>query len=239
MKKESTASESLDKKDEEILSQANALFEAGENLKAKELYLEAAKNGSAEAHFAIAYKYDVTREERIRHFSEAARKGHAEALEFALEELLFRANSLRIANPLKALNLYREAKRANPKLKLHNERSKLQIMKKCAEPKGFEVEEFLRKYNVKDEDGVPPYYDIWELAEEASKGGRFGKPDPELVFNLVMRGGSVPDEFESAVNEVYHNWKNGIVMQFCICDHVVSDVGIGYCSVRGKSCYSK
>ena len=92
---------------------------------------------------------------------------------------------------------------------------------------------------MKDEDGVPPYYDIWELAEEASKGGRFGKPDPELVFNLVMRGGSVPDEFESAVNEVYHNWKNGIVMQFCICDHVVSDVGIGYCSVRGKSCYSK
>jgi uncharacterized protein YecT (DUF1311 family) len=91
---------------------------------------------------------------------------------------------------------------------------------------------FLKKYGVEDEDGDYPFYDVWELAEEASRGGRFGKPDPELVFNLVIRGSPVPAEFVSAVEETYKNWKNGTVKEFNICEHITSSWGITLCTWR-------
>jgi len=194
--------------------------------------LKAAENGSAEAHFAIAYRYVVTHEESIYHFSEAAKKGHEEALGYALEKLLFRANSLKLADPNMALAIYYAAKKENPDLYLYDEKEKVRVMKMCVDPKGFDASSFLKKYEVLDEDGQYPFYDIWELAEEASRGGRFGKPDPELLLNLVIRGANVPAELESAVNEVYNNWKNNVIKEFNICNHITSGMGQGYCASR-------
>lgn len=83
----------------DCLLKADKYYQAGDKEKAKEYYLKAAKLGSADAHFAIAYKFTVTKEESIFHFSEEAKLGHGQALMYALDELLFRANSLTEANP--------------------------------------------------------------------------------------------------------------------------------------------
>ncbi len=215
----------------EYLLKANKSYESGDQETAKALYLKAAEKGSAEAHFTLATKYSATPEEEIYHYSEAAKKGHAEALDYALDMLLFRANSLRLGNPQKALALYDEAKKANPDLTLYDEENKVKVMKMCAEPKVFDAEQFIKKYSVKEyEVEGGNYYLVWQLAEEASRGGRFGKPDPELVLNIVIRGGAVPAELMSAVEEVYANWKNGVVKEFNICDHITSGSGMVYCA---------
>jgi len=215
----------------ELLIKADKTYESGDKETAKELYLEAANLGSAEAHFALAYKYNLTAEESIYHYSEAARRGHSQALGYALDLLLFEAGGLRTANPQKALALYYEAKKANPDLRLYDEDNKLRLMKMCVEPKEFDAEKFINQYGIEDDEDR---YGVWELAEEASRGGRFGKPDPELVFNLAMRGGWAPAEFESAVEETYKNWKNGVVKPFNFCDHVTSGVGQAYCASRAN-----
>ena len=47
----------------ELLIKADKTYESGDKETAKKLYLEAANLGSAEAHFALAYKYTLTDEE--------------------------------------------------------------------------------------------------------------------------------------------------------------------------------
>lgn len=225
------SAESFGQEYEKYLLEANKIYESGDKEAAKRLYLKAANKGSAEAHFALAYKYIVTPEESVYHLSEAAKKGHSEALDHALDKLLFRANSLRKTDPQGALGLYYKAKKANPGINIHNEEDTLKVMKMCAEPKGFDAEKFMKKYGVEDED--EPYH-VWELAEEASRGGRFGKPDPELIFNLVIRGAEAPAEFMFAVEEAYNNWKNGVVKKFNICDYVSSGWGLGYCASKAN-----
>ena len=221
---------------EDLVAQADKLFLSGKGEGAKALYLKAAGMGSAEAHYSLALRYSLPRKEEIHHYSEAAKRGHEAALRAALVNLLFQADSLTDTDPEGALNLYLEAKKANPKVSLwgDNERA-LRVMKMCIEPKGFDGREFIRKYKIDEKEmnrvSYREYY-IWELAEEASRGGRFGKPDPGLVLNLVIRGGSVPAEFMSAVEETYRNWKKGTAKKFDICKHVTSGYSAGYCAIR-------
>ena len=116
------------------LMEADKIYGAGDRESAKKLYIKAANKGSADAHFAIAYKYNVTPEESIYHFSEAAKKGHEDALDYALDALLFRANSLERANPKKALEVYKQAKKVNPSIKLYDEDVKLKTIQMSVEP---------------------------------------------------------------------------------------------------------
>lgn len=215
----------------EDLKQAEKAYEAGDKESAKKLYIKAADKGSAEAHFAIAYKYNVTPQESIYHFSEAAKKGHEEALSYALDALLFRANSLERANPQKALEVYKQAKKANPSLKLYDEDVKLKTIQMSIEPGVFDAKAFCKKYNVLPDDDDAMYH-VWMIAEEVSKGGRFGKSDPKLILQLVSRGGWAPAELEYAVEETYKNWKNGVVKEFNICDFITSGGGMAFCASR-------
>ncbi|MCB0369297.1 MAG: sel1 repeat family protein, partial [Bdellovibrionales bacterium] len=208
----------------EYLKQAEELVQAGDKESAKKFFEKAADKGSPEAHFALAYRYRVPREEGIYHFSEAAKKGHGKALGYALEYLLFRADSLEYADPKGALALYYKAKKANPDLDLYDEENKLRIMKMCAEAGDFDSEAFCKKYDIQPHSNETLYH-VWQIAEEASRGGRFGKPDPELVFQIVIRGGWVPAEVQYAVEETYKNWKNGEVKEFNICDYITSGAG--------------
>jgi uncharacterized protein YecT (DUF1311 family)/tetratricopeptide (TPR) repeat protein len=219
--------------DKDWLSRADKYFEAGEKEKAKECYLKAAELGSAEAHFAVAYRFVVTKEESIFHYSEAAKRGHAEALRYALDGLLFRANSLTLADPQEALEVYETAKKANPSIELFDEEYHLDVMKKCAEAGPFDAEKFIQRSHLSEESGRgAESYDVWELAEEASRGGRFGDPDPRLVFQLISRGGCVPAELGLAVDEFYEHWKKGVVKEFDVCRYVTSGMGQAYCSDR-------
>jgi hypothetical protein len=220
-------------KPEGWLQKAEASYQAGEKEKAKEYFLKAAKLGSAEAHYAIASRFTVAEEESLFHYSEAAKLGHGEALESALDGLLFRADSLAQADPQRALDVYEQAKKKNPSMALADEESKLEVMRKCAEAGPFDAGEFIRRYHLEEfTDLERGYYQVWELAEEASRGGRFGAPDPHLVFQLIARGGRVPAELELAVNEYYGLWKNGVVREFDLCRYVTSGFGQGFCSDR-------
>ncbi|AXX92282.1 hypothetical protein CPU12_09060 [Malaciobacter molluscorum LMG 25693] len=212
-----------------LLSKANKLYEAGKKIQAKKIYEDIAKQGEAQAHFALAYKYVLTKKQTIYHFTQAAIKGHEKALAYALDYLLFRANSLELADPKKALEIYKEAKKNNPNLKLYDEKDKLKTLKLAAKSNNFDAKAFIKKYKIKDTNSSPYY--IWELAQEASKNGRFGKANPKLVFDLVVRGGNVPAEYEAAVKDTYNNWQNGIA-KFDLCKFITSGMGMGYCSYR-------
>lgn len=216
---------------EEALRRANDAYEAGDRETAKRFYLQAAGKGSAEAHFALGYKYALPGKQGLHHFIEAAKQGHGEALDYALEGLLFRAASLKDAHPERALRLYETAKIANPELTLYDEDGKAQTLRMCAEPKGFDTDAFIAKYGIRDNDrGFG--YGVWELAEEASTGGQFGKPDPWLVLNLICHGSSVPMELEIAVVEAHANWKRGVAKKFDLCMVITSGFGQGYCARR-------
>lgn len=220
----------------QLLAKAESAYENGDKDVAKELYKQAADLGSAEAHFAVVYKYGGTLEERIYHYSEAAKKGHVKALGYALNELFFRAENLRIADPQKALGLYREAMRNNPSMKMNPLKIDIGSIEKCTEPGNFDGAVFLRRYNLEVEHAAAennPYY-VWELAEAAANSERFGKPDAELVLQLICHGGFVPLEVDVAVDNAYNRWENGKAPHFDICENVTSKYGRGYCSGRGQ-----
>ncbi|RXJ86509.1 lysozyme inhibitor LprI family protein [Arcobacter sp. CECT 8985] len=212
-----------------LLSKANKLYEAGKKIQAKKLYEDIAKQGEAEAHFALAYKYVLTKKQTIYHFTQAAIKGHEKALAYTLDYLLFRANSLELTDPKKALEIYKEAKKNNPNLKLYDEKNKVKTLKLAVKSSDFDAKAFIKKYKIKDTNSSP--YFIWELAQEASKDGRFGKANPKLVFDLVVRGGNVPAEYEAAVKVTYNNWQNGIA-KFDLCNFITSGMGMGYCAKK-------
>ncbi len=224
---------------EDLCSQAKALFEGEQGEAARVLWEKSAQAGSAEAHFRLAYCYVLPWNEYREHMVFAARHGHATALDSVLDDLLFRGNALWRTSPKEALAVYREAKAANSEMELFDEINKVEVMEMCAELPLFNVDAFLDKYGVQDEDGVWPCYDVWELAEEASRGGRFGNPDPELVFQLVARGGSVPAELEYAVRDFHAAWKAGTNKVFKIEEYVISGAGMGYCSDRVHSTLEK
>ncbi|RXJ80542.1 lysozyme inhibitor LprI family protein [Arcobacter sp. F2176] len=213
----------------DLLSKADNLYKSGKTLQAKKLYEEAAKKGDAKAHFALAYKYVLTKEQSIYHFTQAAIKGHEKALAYALDDLLFRVNDLELANPKKALEVYKQAKKSNPNIKLYDEKNIVETLKLAVKSSDFDAKAFIKKYNIKNTNSSP--YFIWELAQEAAKNGRFGKANAKLVFDLVVRGGNVPAEYEEAVKATYKNWQKGIA-KFDLCNFITSGMGMGYCAKK-------
>jgi uncharacterized protein YecT (DUF1311 family) len=224
------------------LQHANELYDADDKESAKKYYEKAAEQGSAEADFMLSYRYILPEDQTIFHYARAARKGHEGALEGILEYIFFCPSSLEIANPQMALEIYNEAKSVNPSLKLYNEEETVEVLKMSAEPGEFRAKEFIEKYAIQLSKGSSTCghsFDIWELAEEASIGGRFGKPDPKLILQLASRGGCVHQELISAVKETYKNWKAGVVKEFNICDHITSGCGGTFCALRQKSQHEK
>lgn len=217
----------------DLVTKAQQLYEAGDKKQAQTLFTQAAEQGSAEAHFRLAYQYTLTDEQSVYHLQQAAANGHQEALKYYLDKVFFRAGSIRMSDPKSALKTYYKAKQANPSLSLYDEQEKVQVLTYAAELPERDPDIFFKTYQVEDEDGDWPFYDVWELAEQASKeGSKFGKPDPELVFWLITRGGDVPAELSFAVTDYYKHWKNDQVVPFNLCHYVTSGAGAGYCADR-------
>jgi len=224
----SAASTELD-----LVTKALQLYESGDKDQAKGLYIQAAEQGNAEAHFRLAYQYILPDEESVYHLQQAAAQGHQQALEYYLEKVFFRAGSIKMSDPKSALATYRTAKQHNPNLSLYDEDRTIQVLTYAAEVPERDSKAFFDTYQVKDEDGDWPFYDVWELAEQASKKGSvFGNPDPELIFWLITRGGEVPAELSYAVTDYYQHWKNNQVVPFDLCQYVTSGAGMGYCADR-------
>src|SRR5690554_3329178 len=141
---------------------------------------------------------------REYHLEQAAIHGHEEALRLYLDHTFYRAGSIRQANPHKAAAVYTRAVSENPNINI-----------KYLDPE------------------TVPFYDVWELAEEASRPSEiFGSPDPELVFWLITHGGVVPSETDTAVKVYYNRWKAGGPIEFNLCEFVTSGMGATYCAAR-------
>ena len=202
--------------------------------KAIQLYRIASNMNCMDAHMRIALKFSsISRKERIFHLSEAAKMGNSEALEYVLDELLFRANSLEYANPLLAYQIYKTAKSVNSKLFLYYEDEKVTTMKRCVEFGPFDANAFIEKYGIREKTENDPYF-VWEIAEDVSRGGRFGIPDFKLVFQLICRGGCVPAELMGAVDRSYYYINHNLEFVFDICDYISSRTGQSYCESRYK-----
>ena len=92
---------------------------------------------------------------------------------------------------------------------------------------------FCKKYDVLPHDDDAMYH-VWRIAEDASKGDRFGKPDSKLILQLVSRVGWAPAELEYAVEATYKDWKAGKVKEFNICDYITSGGGMAFCASRAN-----
>lgn len=211
---------------EELLKEAESALALGNEEAAKSLFQKVADLGSGEAHYALAYKFAHSAEERAYHFSEAAKQGIQEALDPALDSLFFQAENLKIANPRKALGVYELAVKANPALSSWRN---IDVIRMCIEPGEFDGNIFMDTYGIEEDQSG---YSVWELAEEAANGGRFGEPNAELVLHLVCRGGVVPFETELAVSHAYNQWRNHETPRFDLCNFVSSRFGLNYCSGR-------
>lgn len=214
----------------ESLDLAYELYDEGRKEEAKVFFLEAAKNGNAEAHFYLGYAYVLDEEERTFRYEQAALGGHEQALPRYLEAVFLRSESIEKTDPARALDVYHKAKKLNPSLSFYNEESIVELLNYAAELPPRSKDNFYQQYKIEKSRHS---YHVWELAEQASvKSEVFGDPDPELIFWLIVHGGSVPAEKGAAIEDFYRHWKNEKVVQFDICDYVTSGSGMGYCSRR-------
>jgi hypothetical protein len=217
----------------DLMAIADRAYEAGEREKAKGLYERAALLHNGEAHFALAYKYVDPPGGGLYHYMEAAKSGHSEATEHAIEILFLRSNSLTLSNPELAMDVYMQAKKANPRLQFSDEEGTVELLSQAIEAGPFDVQAFIRKYHITGKDTADEY-GIWEMASEAYKGKRFGKPDLKMIFQLVVRGSSVPAEKRAAIADAYRSWKDGKAMEFDPCEYVTSRIGYNYCAYRSS-----
>lgn len=213
----------------DIVKSANKEYDLGHKENAKKLYLKAAAMNNADAHFYLAYKYYLNYDERVYHFSEAAKMGHQEALKYILEELFFRADDLNKSNPELAYEIYKIAIKKNPKITDEYINEYIETIKKCLEAGPFDKKAFMTKYKIKENE-VYCGYAVWELASKLSKRKGKEKISPKLLLQLIARGGSVPAELIAAVDFAYDNWKKNKVEVFELCDFVTSSYGMSYCS---------
>ena len=220
---------------DDLIIRAKQQKKAGNREKAKELFLRAAAMHHPAAHHELAYnagQYNIGKEENLYHFTEAAKGGDSDALSYILNHYFFRRESMATANPQYALQIYKSALKNNPKLRLYEQKEDLEILNKCLEIEPFDLSGFIERHEIKKE--YFTYYGTWELAELAAKGGRFGRPDPALTFQLIMRGGQDRLELINAVKVAYKRWKADEPWDFDICNFVIADnpEGHNYCMFR-------
>lgn len=155
--------------------------------RARALYRKADPSGSCPEQLVSAYIASSGQGERLFLDMEAARKGDLSALRAVLDRLYVdRLDPF--GDPSLALELFNAAKKANPKGAIEGEAEVAELLKMAVAPGPFDMEAFLKRDNLADwrqraaaspESKGGPSFFLWKLAEEASVGGRFGKPDPQ------------------------------------------------------------
>ncbi|MCR5062993.1 MAG: hypothetical protein K6A89_06870, partial [Treponema sp.] len=228
-----------EKKTENKLSveQAVEIYNNGDKERAKEIFLELSKKGDYNADFELFYRYINTPEDSYKYLRNAAINGHKEAMDYFLNMTIYSAETFKRSNPKDALIVYKEYMKKAKKENDEKALNKLDFITKCAEVPTLNAREFCEKYGLLYEDNEiqNECYYIWQLAEEASReDGRFGKPDPTLILQLIICGGFVPAETTSAINEFYEYYKKGEVHEFKIENFVTSGFGINFCSMRDQ-----
>lgn len=215
------------------LEKANSLYDSKEYEVAKSWYQIAAEKGSADANFYLAYRYKNPIEKTKSYYITAARLGHAEALDKALDLLFFRARGLVSVDAKLALELYKEVKEMYPSINFYAEDDQVETLEIAASIPDLDAKAFIDKYKLSEDENFESIYYIWELAEAASRGERFENSSSELVMQLIIRGGIVPWEIYGAIQDYYSlmNTSDSLV-EFRICDYVTSGMGLAYCAQK-------
>ena len=198
--------------------------------RARALYRKADPSGSCPEQLVSVYIASSGQGERLFLDMEAARKGDLSALRAALDRLYVdRLDPF--GDPSLALELFNAAKKANPKGAIEGEAEVAELLKMAVAPGPFDMEAFLKRDNLADwrqraaaspESKGGPSFFLWKLAEEASVGGRFGKPDPQLALQLAARGAGSLGERLSAVRAAYANWNGNATAKFEYRKHLPS-----------------
>ncbi|MGP1593794.1 MAG: hypothetical protein ACTTH8_00885 [Treponema sp.] len=214
------------------------IYDSGNKEQARKMFLSLSQRGDFNADFELFYRYLNTPEDSYKYLRNAAVNGHEKAMKYFLETTVYCAETFKRSNPKEALKVY---KKYLKKTGLENSKhsiNTLDFLTKCAEPPELDSKTFCKKYNLfyNDEDiEKNPYY-IWQLAEEASReNSRFGKPDPQLILQLIICGGIVPAEFTLAVEDFYGFYKKNEVHEFRIDNYVTSGYGLNFCAIREKN----
>lgn len=160
-----------------------------------------------------------------------------------IETLIYRADSPAEVDPQRALELYQrfydELENASwpddAIVRKYDADSMLLVLNNAAKVKPFDITQFAKTYDIDLEEERRKPYGIWRLAEEASKGGRFGPPNPELALQLVVRGASVPSEWDFALEMIYPVWEKGEPFTFDLCQYVMSAWGTRFCDNRQEA----
>jgi uncharacterized protein YecT (DUF1311 family) len=174
----------------------------------------------------------------------SARQGN----EYALQTVLLTLGGVRggtAIDPGFALKVYETAKETNPGLSDIYERPEsdsrnplkreLTLIKLATECPSLDFDAFLRKNGISETSLDDSAYAIWELAEDAALGKRFGKPNAELAFQLVLRGGGSFDERAAAIRLAHSAWMSAGKERFSLAACLSSPTGGQYLRRRGKS----
>jgi hypothetical protein len=220
-----------------VLFEADVYWNVGWRDRARDLYKQACSPGSTHAGLVAAYMASEGGGEQLYLEMQRARQGNPEALRSALDRLLLKRTDP-YADPHLALALYDESKKTAPQAAFENEDAIAALLRMAAAPGPFNVRDYLRKHvtptvNPGKTDGDRPNpYLLWDLAEKASAGSTFGKPDPELVLQLVARGPGELWERASAVGAAYADWKNQSNGSFSCIEHLASRQGVQHALSR-------
>lgn len=203
-----------------LVEKADKLRKERKKEEAKNLYIEAAEKGYPAANFALAYYYSIDSESN---FKIAALSGHEVGLKEYLDEVFFRAGTLKKANPDSALKVYKEAKKVNPTIKLYQEQKAIETISKCVEAGIPDMSALSIRYGANPEDSG------WKWAKVVSSE----TTDSKLTLQLVCRGGVVPAELKWAIDDYYKNWKTGAHSVFDGCSYAQAKATMSFCSKSG------
>lgn len=167
--------------------------------------------------------------------------------EYALQTVLMMLGGVRGGteiDPEFALKVYAHAKDNNPDVSIY-EGTRIEadallsrefaLIKLAAECPPLDFEAFLAVNKISAESLTLSPYAIWELAEQAALGKRFGKPNAELAFQLVLRGGGSFEERAAAIKLSHSAWKGNGKQKFNLAACLNSNKGREYLKERGKT----
>ena len=225
----------------DLAQKGDDTFRAGKTKEMRAAYLRCAISMGGGA--ALASILENTRGNAVPLVGQInrARKGSPNDMQYALVALSALRESLYV-DPAFALKVYRQGSEITPSILEYNSENTtgdpfadcrigpeaVPLLEMAEECPPFDVDAFLQKNRLGKADLEMSPYVLWDLAEEASRGGRFGPPDAKLAFALVLRGGGDIAERTKAIQLAHSLWKDPTKGPFRMSACFSSAVGRAY-----------
>lgn len=206
----------------EKTQKADTLFTTDRE-RAVAMYIEAATQLGGGIGLAQAFADRRGQGEHLRSAIRNAGGGVDFGLETLWRELGWSHADLYI-DPAFVLKMHRDAG-VNPE---EQQAAQWELMQMALESGPFDLNAFLIEHHLNVEDLRTSPYAVWELAQDASKGGRFGKANATLALQLVLRGGGTVEERDAAIRQCHAILKGTRREPFELAECIRSRVGNAY-----------